>query len=480
MATTEQPLYGGWRRSRTMGIASLNTSQTIIVVGAMLIPIMVVAFGASPSTLLVTAPIALVVIVLAVWQRHGMPLMSYVVGRIRWQLAHLRGETSYRSVFLPSPEALDLPGMAAPTRLIRAEAADGRGPVGLVWNQRTGDMTATLLLSPSGSLLASTSTVLSNVSSWGDALARLADEDSVMAASVTLQITPSSGAALSDHVAERVDTAAPRLAKDVVGELVGRAPRASAQLAAWMSLVIAPSRTAEKPDNPAEAAAVTLGALDSMDLTGAGADILRRATDSDIKRLVRGAYNPADMDAPTAHIEDLVWHETGPVSAEDDWTVYRHDGAFSTSYVLREAPRRSVPYDVLLKLLAAGTYARRVTLAYRVLSTEEAAAVVEREVNANDARAEYRARTRRSTTRRERVDAEHADRTAMEEAVGAGMVQWSIYVTTTVDRAEDLPAARREVEKAAKTSGSLRFRPAFGAQAAALVVGLPLGITPLL
>ncbi|WP_326655668.1 SCO6880 family protein [Streptomyces sp. NBC_01750] len=480
MTTESQPLYGGWRRSKSMGIASLNTPQTVIVVGALLAPILLIVMGGSIATLPVTIPIALTVIALTVWQRHGMPLMSYVIGRARWSWGHMRGETSYRSVFLPSPEALDLPGMAAPTKLVRAESSDGRGATGLVWNQRTGTMTAALLLNPAGSLLASGATVRSQVNAWGDALARLADEDGVRVGAVTLQITPSSGAALSDHVRHRLDPSAPSLAREAIGELVDRAPRASAQLAAWMSLVIDPSQSPEKPKGPAEAAAVTLGALDAVDLSGAGVDVLRRATDADIKRLVRGAFVPADMDAPADEIAELVWHEVGPVAAEDDWAVYRHDGYHSVSYVLREAPRKPVTYDVLLKLLAPGAFTRRVTLAYRVLPTDEAMAVVEREVNANEARAEYRQRTKRTSTRRERVDAEHAERTATEEATGAGMVQWSIYVTTTVSNAADLPAARREIDKAARASGGLRFRPAFGGQSAAMVVGLPVGINPLL
>ncbi|OII64308.1 hypothetical protein BJP40_00110 [Streptomyces sp. CC53] len=480
MTTDPQPLYGGWRRSRSMGIWSLNTPQTVIAVGAMLTPIMLIVLGGSISTLAVTVPLALVVIALTVWQRHGMPLMSYVIGRARWSWGHMRGETSYRSVFLPSPEGLDLPGMAAPTKLVRAEAPDGRGPVGLVWNQRTGTMTAALLLNPAGSLLASGTTVRTQVTAWGDALARLADEDGVRGASVTLQITPSSGAALSDHVRARLEETAPLLARRVVGELVDRAPRASAQLAAWMSLVIDPAASPQRPKGPAEAAAVALGALDAVDLAGAGVDVLRRATDTDIKRLVRGAFNPADMDAPATQVEELVWHEVGPVASEDDWETYQHDGYHSVSYVLREAPRKLVPYDVLLKLLAPGQFTRRVTLAYRVLPTDEAQAVVEREVNAAEAKEEYRRRTKRTATRRERVDREHAERTAGEEATGAGMVQWSLYVTTTVSDPADLPAARREIDKAARASGGLRLRPAFGGQSAAMVVGLPVGIHPLL
>ena len=479
MTTGQQGLYGGWRRSTSVGIGSLNTGPTVTLVASIVLPVLLAAV-AGPATLLATGPVGAVLIALVVWRRHGMPVLSYLTGRVRWQLAAMRGETEYRAPWLPAPQSLDLPGLAAPTRLLAVEDTGRQSTVGLVWNQRTGWMTGTVLLSPAGMLLAPASTVSSSVAAWGDTLARMADEDLIRAASVTIQVTPSSGQAVSDHVAERLDPAAPRFAKQTVAELVARSPRASAQLAAWMSIVVDPSRAPERPTDPAMAAAETLRAIDSVDLAGTGTDVLRRATPDDVKRLVLGGFRPADMDAPAAQIADLVWHEVGPVAATDGYEEYRHDGWISASWVLREAPRRAVPYDVLLRLIAPGQFTRRVTLAYRVLPTDEAATVVERQINATEARAEYRRRTQRTATHRERVDAQHAERSAQEEAVGAGMVQWSIYVTTTVSDEEQLPAARREVEKAARAAAGLRLRPAFGAQSAALALGLPLGINPLL
>ncbi|WP_051838646.1 SCO6880 family protein [Streptomyces sp. NRRL WC-3742] len=481
MSTTQQTparLYGGWRKSKTMGIGLLNTGQTVIVVVAILLPIFIVN-AAGMTTLVVTVPVALVVIALACWQRHGMPLLDLAVGRVRWQWAHWRGETSYRGLYLPHPRVLDLPGVLAPTKLLRVEdTGSGGGRAGLIWNQATGQFAATLLLSPNGTLLSARGQAESQVSSWADTLARLADEDAVDAATVTMQITPASGAALADHARERMASGAPALAKATLRELVDATPRASATMAAWFTLVMNPAKAAEKPSTPAEAAAEALRCLDGVDLGGAGADVLRRATDTDLIRIVRGAFRPHELDAPAAEIAELTWDEAGPVAADDWQTRYDHDGYSSVTWVLREAPRKAVPYSVLLPLLAPGRFSRRITIGYRVLPTEEAAAVVQREVNASDARQEYRTQTRRSTTRRERADAEAADRTAHQEAHGAGLVQWTIHVTTTA-RPEDLEAAKREVEQIAKKSGGLRFRFAYHSQAAAFAAGLPVGVHPL-
>jgi len=478
MSSAPVRMYGGWRRSKGLGIGGLGTGQTLIVIGATLVPVLFVNTQGLGS-LLVTLPLALTVIAVAVWQRHGMPVLDLAVGRIRWEWGRWRSETTYRALVLRHPRGLDLPGVLAPTVLLRVMDPISGGPVGVVWNRRTGQMAATMLVAPAGTLLADRAQVNSQVASWGDLLASLANEDVLDAITATIEVTPSSGAALSDHVRGRMTRQAPPLAQVTMQELVGTAPAAAAQMTAWVTVVTSPDRSPERPAGPVEAAAETLRCLDALDLSPAGADLLRRATDLDVLRLVRGAYRPQDRDAPAEHWQDIGWDQAGPVAAQEEWVRYQHDEAFSVSWVLREAPRRPVSDAVLLSLLAPGRFTRRVTLGYRVLSTEEAAAVVERQLVAADAREAYRVRTQRTSTRRERADASAAERAADEEAYGAGVTQWTVTVTTTVTDEADLPAAMRELEQAAKRAGGLRFRYAYGGQAAAFVAGLPVGIHPL-
>ena len=379
--------------------------------------------------------------------------MNLAVAWARWRWGAWRGETTYRGLALAHPQGLDLPGVLAPTALLRvADPLHAGTPVGVVWNRRTGQMSATVLVSPAGTLLADRSQVCSQVTSWGQLLATLANEELLDAVTVTVQVTPSSGAALGDHVRDRVIRDAPDLALTTMRTLVEAAPTASAQMAAWMTVVTSPDRAPHRPEGPLEAAAETLRCLDALDLAPTGADVIRPASDLDLLRLVRGAYQPADRDAPPEAWRDLSWHEAGPVAAEEQWDRYRHDGGISVSWVLREAPRRPVPDSVLLALLAPGRFTRRVALGYRVLSTEEAAAVVERQLVAADARQAYRTRTQRTPTRREQADTYAAERAADEEAYGAGVAQWSVTVTTTVTDESDLPAAVREIEQAAETS----------------------------
>ena len=64
----------------------------------------------------------------------------------------------------------------------------------------------------------------------------------------------------------------------------------------------------------------------------------------------------------------------------------------------------------------------------------------------------------------------------MEEASGAGLVNFGLLVTATVQAEQDLARARAAVETTLRASARLRLRPAYGAQDSAFAAALPLGI----
>lgn len=225
-----------------------------------------------------------------------------------------------------------------------------------------------------------------------------------------------------------------------------------------------------------DAVAELLRSLNGLAVGAAGAEIVQRASASDLIRLVRSAYDPASEPA-TEGWNVLGWQDAGPVHAREHYDYYRHDGGYSISWVLQEAPRQQVSHDVLLRLLSPGRFRRRVSVLYRTLPRDVAGTVLENEVNAAAVRGEVARRAQRTATARERADAARAARAAAEEAAGAGLVQVSLYVTATVNNRAELPEARREVEQAAGHS-RLRLRPAYGGQAAAFTVGLACGVYP--
>jgi hypothetical protein len=167
------------------------------------------------------------------------------------------------------------------------------------------------------------------------------------------------------------------------------------------------------------------------------------------------------------------------VAADDGWEEYAHDGGVSVSWVLREMPRRPIPYSVLLPLLSPGRFQRRVTLSYRVLDPHEGEAVLEREISNAEQRAAATAQVKGRAKWSQKADYQRAEQAASQVASGAQVVDWTLMVTVTARSAGELPAARQELERAIKATRGIRMRPAYGAQAAVFAAGLPLGYSPL-
>ncbi|GHB76129.1 hypothetical protein GCM10010331_75020 [Streptomyces xanthochromogenes] len=480
MTTHDVPgslMVDGFRVRRSFGYGGLSRNATMFAAVALLVDGFVAT--SMPISLLVTLPLTAAVIGLAAARRHGMSALAYYWARFAWRRASRAEATNYRRLLLPHPYALDLPGVGASSTLIKAYDPSSGRSVGVVHDRTSGHMTVTTLLSPGGSLMAPTSTVQGNLRSWSSLLDSMSTDEQIKGASVTIQITPGAGEALGDDVAARMDPGAPALAAQVISELVRTTPHATASVAPWMSVTVDPLAASDPPETLADQVAETLRLVDGLDLSGTGTDIERRATDIDLRRLVRSAYDPRVFNARDAEFEDLEWAECGPQAADDYLEEYAHDGAVSLSWVLREMPRRSIPYSVLLPLLAPGRFQRRITLAYRVLDPVEGEAVLEREIshaeNAARATTEFKGRAKWS----QRVDLQKAQQAAAQMSGGRQVVDWTLMVTGTARRAADLPAMRLELERAVKATKGIRMRPAFAAQAAVFAAGIPVGYNPL-
>ncbi|MFF8279931.1 SCO6880 family protein [Streptomyces lateritius] len=480
MSTHEVPktlMVEGFRARRSFGFGGLSKGATMIA--AMVLVADGLIATQAPITLLVTLPVTGVVFGLAAARRHGMSALAYYWAKFSWRRAAKIDATSYRRLLLPHPYALDLPGVGASSTLIRAHDPTTGKSVGVVHDRATGRMTISTLLAPGGSLMAPTGAVQSTLRTWSSVLDAMSTDEQIKGASVTIQITPGAGEALGDDVKARQDPNAPKLAKQIIDELVRTTPHATASVAPWMSVTVDPNASANPPADLAEQVAEALKVVDSLDLSGTGTDIERRATDIDLRRLVRSAYDPDVFNARDAEFADLSWVECGPQAADDGWEEYAHDGGVSISWVLREMPRRPIPYSVLLPLLAPGRFQRRITLAYRVLDPYEGEAVLEREISHAQNQAQMTAEIKGRAKWSQKADAQRAEKAAAQVAGGSQVVDWTLMVTVTARSTAELPAARQELKRAEKAMRSIRLRPAYGAQAAVFAAGLPLGYHPL-
>jgi hypothetical protein len=473
--------YGGWRRTRGMGLFGLGPAQTATVVGA--VTVIAASGSLGLTTLAFTAPPCLIVIILLLARWDGVPLASGIAQRLRWLIGSSRGHTRYQSgIAAAGDHAWDLPGVLAPTRLLTV--TDVGGDFGVVHNERLGTLAVTLRCAATSTWLSDASTTATWVASWGGWMANLGYLPIVDHVAVTVDTAPDQGSRLADHVGRRIVPNSPASAQRVLRRLVEVSPAAAADVETRVTITFKPAASPAKPRNLDEALdeiSRTLPGLQDS-LGSCGLTVLGRATAEQLTAIVRAAFDPSirgELTRLSQH--DLArwmdWQTSGPVAAEELVDRYVHDSGISVSWAWHEAPRQAVHADVLARLLSPGPYPKRVTLLYRPLPAGEAARVAEAEVNAAAFRSAYNRAQKRDETARDRADRERAQQTAREEATGAGVGLLSMYVTTTVLDAGDLGRAVADVESRADVA-KIRLRRQRAGQAAGFAVTLPCGLCP--
>jgi hypothetical protein len=476
--------YGGWRRSRSVGLLGLGTAGTLILLGCFATLLLAAAF--SLKTLLYIGPPAVAAGAASLIRVGGIPLAQLAVQRARWHYGTRAGHTGYRAeVVFRHTGTLQLPGTLATTELLSAEDGYG-GRYGLVRDRRTGYLTATLRVVPTSTWLADTGDADGWVANWGAWLASLGYLPTVRWVTVTVDTAPDPGSTLTGQVAAAIDPAAPRPAISIMDQLVKAAPAAAADVGTRVSVTFNPAASPTAPRNLVDAITETGQALAGLEsaLGSCGVTVLGRARAADIAGIVRIAFDPAvrgevsrlldSRIGPTLE-EQLNWASAGPAGTEESWDRYRHDSGSSVCYAWREAPRQNVRADVLARLLSPGPWPKRVSLQYRPLPASAAAATLDSEVRAADFRREYSRRTRRDQTARDAHDHARARQAADEEARGAGVSLLGLYVTVTVTDPAQLSRATADTEACAESS-KIRLQRLYRSQAAAFTATLPCGI----
>lgn len=478
-------MYSGWRKTRGLGLFGLGMTGTFIVIACLIVPLILISINILVA-LIVLIPCGIVVGFL-VTRVDGVPLGNLLAQRLQWWWGGVRGYHSLRSgVVLDHPRAWQLPGVLASTSLLAVEDVAG-GNFGLVWDQRSGMMTATLKCTAASTGLADPREAEEWINSWHEWLASLGYLPIVSHVAVTVDTAPEPGSTLADNVYARLDPHAPEDAKTLMQELVWRSPAAAADVDTRVSITFNPARGDASLRSLEEQTAEISRVLHGLEvaLSRCGVGVMGRASDHELAGIMRMAFDPVTrgdinriLDGSTGSVNDLLeWGSSGPVSAEESWDKYQHDSGISVSWVWHEAPRQSVPSDVLSRILAPGNYPKRVTLLYRPLSAGGASQILESQVNAAAFRQHWRAKQKRDETARDRADRDLALRAAREEAEGAGLVNVSLYATVTVTSSDDLSAAVSDMEARADQS-KIQLRKLYASQSVGFAVTLPAGICP--
>jgi hypothetical protein len=473
--------YGNWRQPASAGIAGLGSLGTGIMMGGLLMTVFAMMAGGLMAAIVVLALVGIALLMLMTKDKHGQSALQRLSTYIGWQRAKMAKHNVYRSGPLGRTAwgKFQLPGLAAASQLSEYQDSYGR-PFALLYYPSTRHFTVVINAEPDGASLVDEDQVDVWVAHWGQWLASLGHEPGVVAASVTVESAPDTGIRLRREVGNNMQDGTPAIARAMLTEVVQTYPEGSALVSARVALTFKGtdrSGKRRKEDDMGRELASRLPALtQSLNATGAGA--ARPVTAQELCETVRIAYDPAsavliDEARGQGMAPDLQWTDVGPAGAQSFWDKYRHDSAWSVTWQMTQAPRGEVFSSVLSQLVAphADVDRKRVTLLYRPLDAATAARMVE----ADKRNASFRATTSSRPSARTMAEARAADRTAVEEARGAGLVNFGMVVTGTVMSAEQIPDMIAAIDNLGATARIL-LRPAYGSQDSAFVAALPLGV----
>lgn len=475
------PTYGNWRRPKRAGLGPLGLIGTIgVFVGLVLV--LVVSMISISAAAVVAVPLVAVLGPLAVRTPDGRNAYQMVALRIGWRSRKRRGETLYVSGPLSrrSGGRFRPPGLLSRVKVVEGRDAYDR-PFGVLHHRGSNLFTIVLCCEPDGGSLVDPDQVDTWVAMWGGWLARLAHEPGLRGASVIVETAPDPGTRLASEVLPRLVDGAPPAARAVMEEVVNSYPDASSEMHTYVTLSygVPPGRRRDSDDVVTDLATRIPGLLGG--LVGAGGGSAYPLSAERIAEIVRVAYEPAvAADVLRLRAEDggtgLEWEDAGPAACVETVTAYHHDSGVSRTWLLSLAPRGTVQSNVLRGLMEAtpGTRRKRVAILYRPIDPATSARIVE----ADRRNAQFMATSTRGMVQaRAAMEVRAAEQAAAEEATGAGLVEFTMVVTVTVDTAAELDDASVAVRNHFGAA-RLAMRPADRMQAAAFTCALPTGILP--
>lgn len=478
----ERRRYGGWRKPRTRGLGALGTIPTMFGFGGAVVVILVAYTKGLLAAIITAVVFGAILALVAVRDKHGESGLIRIMNRAGHAFSRNRGTNLYRSGplgFAPWGTA-QLPGLAAGSKLTEWTDSYGRA-FALLEMPIKHHYTVVFSTEPDGAAQVDQDQVNIWVAEWGDWLQGLGNEPGLVAASVTLETAPDTGVRLESEVLGRIDPNSSQFAQNVLRKIVAVYPSGAAKIRAYVAVTFsgasragAKNRTADEMGR--ELAYRLPGLTQGLSATGAGA--ARPVTAQELAEVIQVAYDPAsavliDQANAAGQVPELYWPEVGPTAHQANWDSYRHDSGTSVSWMMSSAPRGAVQENVLAPLLAPhrDIARKRVTMLYRPIDPARAASIVDADIRVAEQVLGQSART----SGRDRKDFGAALRADDEAADGAGLVNFGMVVTATVEDPSTIADARAAVDTLSAQARIL-LRPVYGSQDSAFAAGLPLGL----
>lgn len=477
-------VYGNFAEPGRAGILGLSAGVSIA-----LIPVVLLLFLFMATQQFVLA-IALVVVtsvgiaLTKIKDREGRNFYE----RRALKISQRRKERTQQHLYLAGPTgkgtpdgATRLPGLMARSELTSQHDSFGQ-PFGLIRLSANDVHNYSVVFEthPEGEALVDRDEMDRRVALWGAWLTQRGGDEGIRGASVTIESSPDSGLRLNTLLDKNRAENSPEFAQTVSEQIRNSFQNGAPQLVARITVTFSGKRLDGRTgDRGIEEMAEEIGnRLPTIRaaLAGTGAGAVRACTAQEITDFTRVAYDPTvativeEMQADGG--TGLRWEDAGPAYARDNFDCYYHDRAVSKSWTMWEGPRGFFTDDSLKRVLAPlpGVLRKRVTLLYRPIPIDKTTQIVQaQQDNARFAKSQ----TRHSAVAQTRLAA--ANKTASEEAQGAGLTRFGVILTITTDDAEDFNRWDRQVP-GLFSRARLRVRPALANQAVTFQAGLPLGL----
>lgn len=460
------------------GIGGLSASATVVIfIGAMLFMFASI-IGKVLLGAVVIIPLTVIIAALVSVRVGGRTLVENIVIMVYSARAKARRHNFYISGPLsriPGGKRR-LPGMFARTETVTAVDSDGREFVSIVDRARK---VATVVVDCqlTGQTAQTQEERNRSTAEWSRWLAELSLSGDVRQAVVVVGSRPGTGNIVAREVAELGREEAPEVAKRIMAEAAGEISVGIPDIVSHIAISFS---VEDVEDNRFVDQLATRIPLLTQSLSWAGI-IAEPMTEEQAVARIHSFYNPAaEADFEELHMKGIdhgvSWQDAGPTVAVAEPGVYHHDGCHSVTWEMREGPRSTFEDRVLTGLVQPHPriLRKRVALVYRPFEAGVGARRVEAEHR--DAMVAINS-TKAVKSASAEMRLEHTDAARRAQARGAQLGRYSLWVTATLDNAEDLERTRQEVKHLAASS-SVRLQPIRNQQDVGFAVTCGFGEVP--
>jgi hypothetical protein len=479
--------YGNWRRPISPGLWGLGTGWTFGLVGGVGFGLIVALVGGFLAAVVWEAVMGIIAAI-AIWKDHsGRPYSQSVTTHLAFSKAKKAGATVARRGPLTPEGNYKLPGIIGTTRC--TEQVDDRDQAYALLSYPTGHHSVAFEMRPEGVANVDQRDINASVARWGLFLGGLSEVAGLTGAQVIIETAPDTGQRLEATIKGQRTENPPPITDDIMKKLIKTYPSTSATVRSWGTVSFderkrLPGKRDRDPRRRADVLAESLsGELPHLmqQLTGTGAGRSSLIDVQGLCEIARVSYDPHSADALDAVLAgqeqqwSLDWNSVGPVADEDCKDYYEHDGCFSMSWVMTKPPTSGSRETVLNRLLQPtnGIMRKRVALLYRPMPLAQVSTTAEKDHSS----AIFHKNAAAKPTARQAKSVSAAERTEQEVADGAGLEDFVIVSTVTIDSKDKLKFAK-DTMRTLPATARMQMRPCYGFQAAAFALTLPFGFDP--